>query len=188
VRKISWPGKHPSHTQTEQCTTRVRSSPARGGRALRTGDEEASSRAERLHSRPPSATIDDDGSPPVVVNEPADPRTYLAAERTFLAWIRTGISLIAFGFVIEKFDFFLRKLTVLLHTPSPAHTNFSGLGLAFILLGLATLIVGGASYLGTIRRLGRGEYRPRTTLLLVYGAVLLTTTVVLVITIAGVRS
>jgi uncharacterized membrane protein YidH (DUF202 family) len=122
------------------------------------------------------------------LQNPPDPRTYLAAERTFLAWIRTGISLIAFGFVIEKFDFFLRRLTLLLHTPAPHRTNFSGLGLAFILLGLVTLIVGGTSHFATVRRLNRGDYRPRTRLLLVYGAVLLVTTIVLVITLAGYRS
>lgn len=119
---------------------------------------------------------------------PTDPRTHLAAERTFLAWIRTGISLIAFGFVIEKFDFFLRRLALLLHTHGPRSAGFSGLGLAFILLGLATLVVGGGSYLGTIRRLERGEYRPRPWLLIGYGLVLLTTTVILVVMIAGVRS
>ncbi len=125
---------------------------------------------------------------PLVVTDPADPQIYLAAERTFLAWIRTGISLIAFGFVIEKFDFFLRRLALLLHTHSPHHAHFSGLGLAFIFLGLITLIVGGVSHLGTIRRLKQGSYRPRTGLLIIYGAVLLTTTLILAITIAGMRS
>lgn len=123
-----------------------------------------------------------------IMSPPTDPRTHLAAERTFLAWIRTGISLVAFGFVIEKFDFFLRRLALLLHTVGPHAAGFSGLGLAFIVLGLGTLVVGGTSYLSTIRRLRRGTYEPRPWLLLAYGIALLATTLILVVMIAGVRA
>jgi putative membrane protein len=85
---------------------------------------------------------------------------HAANERTFLAWVRTGIAVIAFGFVIEKFDLFLRtiaasglgKTTGRLQPQTPgslAHYD----GLAFILVGIALVILATVRFVRTTRLL-----------------------------------
>lgn len=57
-----------------------------------------------------------------------DPRVLFAAERTLMAWSRTAAGLIALGFLIDRST---------LLAPSP-HPGFAlGIGLAFVLLGVA---------------------------------------------------
>ncbi len=66
-----------------------------------------------------------------------DPRVFFAAERTLLAWNRTGLTLMAFGFVLERFGLFMHMLH-----PQPGHLGRDlsfWLGVAFILLALATM-------------------------------------------------
>jgi putative membrane protein len=83
---------------------------------------------------------------------------HAANERTFLAWVRTGIAIIAFGFVVEKFDLFLKTIMVsglgnaasrLQSRGSLAHYD----GLAFILVGIALVILATVRFVRTTRLL-----------------------------------
>ena len=61
-----------------------------------------------------------------------DPRVLFAAERTSMAWNRTAAGFIALGFLIDR--------TALLS--GSAHSRFAlGIGLAFVLLGVATCVL-----------------------------------------------
>ena len=71
---------------------------------------------------------------------------HAANERTFLAWVRTAIAVMAFGFLIERFDLFLRYIAPQAAQPqaaprSEAFANWAGL--AFIVLGIAMIIIAG---------------------------------------------
>jgi putative membrane protein len=69
---------------------------------------------------------------------------HAANERTFLAWVRTAIAVMAFGFLIERFDIFLAVMNAGLHAhPITAreHKFADAAGLAFILIGVAMIIV-----------------------------------------------
>jgi putative membrane protein len=90
-----------------------------------------------------------------------DYRDHAANERTFLAWIRTGIAVIAFGLVIEKFDLFMLTLASSslassfhlsqLHMLSHRVGRYEGL--AFILSGLAIVVLSTARFVRTTRLL-----------------------------------
>jgi len=108
-----------------------------------------------------------------------DPRIYMAAERTFLAWVRTGIGLIAFGFVIEKFDFFLEQLSAMLHTKLNTGAGFSGMGILFIILGVANLIIGGINFIRTVKKVDQGQYHVHKWLYGLYGLILFSVTATL---------
>jgi putative membrane protein len=79
---------------------------------------------------------------------------HAANERTFLAWVRTAIAVMAFGFLIERFDLFL-KFAV----PQMAQQQFAphgqsfanAAGLAFIVLGVAMIVVAGFRFVRTAR-------------------------------------
>ena len=78
---------------------------------------------------------------------------HAANERTFLAWVRTAIAVMAFGFLIERFDLFLRYIAPQaaqrqVAPRSEAFANWAGL--AFIVLGIAMIIIAG------VRRSRRG--------------------------------
>ncbi|HWX36278.1 MAG TPA: DUF202 domain-containing protein [Steroidobacteraceae bacterium] len=66
---------------------------------------------------------------------------HAANERTFLAWVRTAIAVMAFGFLIERFDLFLRYIAPQAAPRSEAFANWAGL--AFIVLGIAMIIIAG---------------------------------------------
>ena len=93
---------------------------------------------------------------------------HAANERTFLAWVRTGIAVIAFGFVIDKFNLFV--LTMASISPAGAGRRLqleklSGPlgpyeGLAFVLVGLALIVVGATRFLRTQRLLDDQEIHP----------------------------
>jgi putative membrane protein len=79
---------------------------------------------------------------------------HAANERTFLAWVRTAIAVMAFGFVIERFDLFLqvaapqmagKQLT--LHGQMFANIA----GLAFIVLGVAMIVIAGIRFVKTAK-------------------------------------
>jgi putative membrane protein len=85
---------------------------------------------------------------------------HAANERTFLAWVRTGIAIIAFGFVVEKFDLFLRTVAASglgkgvsrLQQQMPAtFANYDGL--AFILVGVALVVLATVRFVRTTRLL-----------------------------------
>ena len=66
-----------------------------------------------------------------------DPRVLFAAERTLMAWSRTTAGLIALGFLIDRST---------LLAPSP-HDGFAlGIGLAFVLLGVALSVLSIVQY------------------------------------------
>jgi putative membrane protein len=79
---------------------------------------------------------------------------HAANERTFLAWVRTAIAVMAFGFVIEKFDLFLKYAA-----PKAAQQEINphggafanAAGLAFIVLGIAIIVIAGVRFARTAR-------------------------------------
>ena len=71
---------------------------------------------------------------------------HAANERTFVAWVRTAIAVMAFGFLIERFDLFLKYIAphaaeyqAARHNEAFAHWA----GFAFILLGIAMVVISG---------------------------------------------
>lgn len=85
-----------------------------------------------------------------------DPRVLFAAERTLLAWNRTGVALMGFGFLVERFGLFLH--VVMGQRAEPLHRGASlAIGVAFILLGVALLLVSVHQYRKVVLTLGAGE-------------------------------
>jgi putative membrane protein len=90
-------------------------------------------------------------------------RDHAANERTFLAWVRTGIAVIAFGLVIERFNLFVVTLARSslggeVHAPQPQlHTLAQRAGryegFAFIVCGLAIVVLATARFIRTTRLL-----------------------------------
>jgi putative membrane protein len=79
---------------------------------------------------------------------------HAANERTFLAWVRTAIAVMAFGFVIERFDLFLQLVAPQMAGKQLAPHNqwFANIaGLAFIVLGVAMIVIAGIRFLKTGR-------------------------------------
>jgi putative membrane protein len=69
---------------------------------------------------------------------------HAANERTFLAWVRTAIAVMAFGFLIERFDIFLAVMTSGARSRAVTlgeHKFANDTGLAFILIGVAMIVV-----------------------------------------------
>jgi putative membrane protein len=98
-------------------------------------------------------------------------RDHLANERTFLAWVRTSVSLMGFGVVIAR----LRFLTLIAPTPpdpgaSPARSTL--LGLAFVAVGLLSLLFAAHNFYRTRRSIETGDFQPLGTLLLLFVIVL----------------
>jgi putative membrane protein len=85
----------------------------------------------------------------------------MAAERTVLAWIRTGIALMGFGFIVARFGLFLRELTLSAtsaHVPRGAVLSMP-IGIALILIGIATLVGAATRHQRYIRALDDGQFR-----------------------------
>ena len=79
---------------------------------------------------------------------------HAANERTFLAWVRTAIAVMAFGFIIERFDLFLKVAAPQLSERQlAAHgerfANWAGL--AFIVIGVMTIVVAGVRFTKTAK-------------------------------------
>ena len=88
---------------------------------------------------------------------------HAANERTFLAWVRTAIAVMAFGFVIEKFDLFLQYAAPQmaqqrLATHSQTFANVAGL--AFILLGVAMIVIAALRFMRTSKEIESEEAVP----------------------------
>ena len=76
-------------------------------------------------------------------------RTRIAYERTLMAWVRTAASMITFGFSVYKFfGFELEKSDI--EAPGIGPREF---GLALILIGLVTLVMGRLEHRRDLRQL-----------------------------------
>lgn len=88
-----------------------------------------------------------------------DPRVLFAAERTLLAWNRTAVGLMGFGFLVERFGLFLH--VVMRNQVEPVHRGASlVIGVVFILLGVAMLLLSVRQYRQVMRSLGTREVPP----------------------------
>jgi len=79
---------------------------------------------------------------------------HAANERTFLAWVRTAIAVMAFGFVIERFDLFLQIVAPQTAGKqlAPHSQWFANIaGLAFIVLGVAMIVIAGIRFVKTAK-------------------------------------
>jgi putative membrane protein len=79
---------------------------------------------------------------------------HAANERTFLAWVRTAIAVMAFGFLIERFDLFIKvaMLQSAQQQLAPHGQAFANLaGLAFIVLGVAMIVIAGVRFVRTAK-------------------------------------
>ena len=91
-----------------------------------------------------------------IANELARDRNRAAADRTLMAWIRTALSLIAFGFSIGKLaDYLKRANPNRVLDPIDSAQIF---GEAFIVLGIASLIVAVIQNRRLLKRIEQGEY------------------------------
>ena len=90
---------------------------------------------------------------------------HAANERTFLAWVRTAIAVMAFGFLIEKFDIFLAYMASASQSravPLRGQEFANEAGLAFILLGIAMIVVAAARFYRTARDIDRRDIVARS--------------------------
>jgi putative membrane protein len=88
---------------------------------------------------------------------------HAANERTFLAWVRTAIAVMAFGFVIERFDLFLSIAAprAALPTIAPHNQVFANVaGLAFIAIGIITIVIAGFRFVTTAKAIETDETMP----------------------------
>jgi putative membrane protein len=96
---------------------------------------------------------------------------HAANERTFLAWVRTAIATMAFGFLIERFDLFIRFATANLASAEGAAAaggrqlaesrNIANIaGIAFVLLGMAMIILAALRFFRTARQIDAPETTP----------------------------
>lgn len=90
------------------------------------------------------------------MSESKDPRVFFAAERTLLAWIRTGLAVMGLGFVVARFGLFLRMLAHGANAAPPATTS-NVLGVAFVLLGAASIAMGTVQFVRFSRTLSPAE-------------------------------
>ena len=87
---------------------------------------------------------------------------HAANERTFLAWVRTAIAVMAFGFLIERFDIFLAFMASGQSRPLMLHgQKFANeAGLAFILLGVAMIIIAAVRFFRIAKKIDKEEAVP----------------------------
>jgi putative membrane protein len=81
---------------------------------------------------------------------------HAANERTFLAWVRTAIAVMAFGFLIERFDLFVRVAAPQLaqrQLGSHGEGFANWAGLAFIVIGIITVVIAGWRFAKTAKEI-----------------------------------
>jgi putative membrane protein len=94
-------------------------------------------------------------------------RTFMAADRTLMAWVRTAMSMIGFGFTLYKFLQYIHQQKPEGLPPLDGPRN---LGLAFIGLGLTSLVIAIIQDWQYTRQLQRGARRRPFNLSLVVAA------------------
>jgi len=99
-------------------------------------------------------------------------RDHLANERTFLAWVRTSVSLMGFGVVIARLRFlFMTAGGAPQHVADgPARSTL--LGLAFVGVGLLSLVFAVANFQRTRRAIESNTFEPLGAQLTVFAGVL----------------
>ena len=88
---------------------------------------------------------------------------HAANERTFLSWVRTAIAVMAFGFVIERFDLFLSVTAPRAALPQVAPHNqtfANAAGLAFVAIGVITIIIAGFRFAATAKAIETEDALP----------------------------
>ena len=97
-------------------------------------------------------------------------RTFMAADRTLMAWVRTAISMIGFGFTLFKFLQYIHQ-----QKPEglPSLNGPRNLALAFIGLGLVSLVIAVIQDWHYTKRLHSEHRRPFNLSLVVAGLVAL---------------
>ena len=90
----------------------------------------------------------------------ADFNTKLALDRTTLAWIRTTLTMASFGFGLVAF---FRSLEQESRTAEAGrlHRGAIHFGVALIVIAIIATVCAALSHRFTLRRLRRGECRPR---------------------------
>ena len=83
---------------------------------------------------------------------------HAANERTFLAWVRTAIAVMAFGFLVERFDFFMSAAHAsAAQMPARAQLFADSVALAFIVLGIAMIVVANVRFLRIAKEIDSDE-------------------------------
>ena len=103
--------------------------------------------------------------PPNMQAELAKERNRAAAERTIMAWIRTSLSLIGFGFGIDSVVSAIGSLQIAQNIDRVRLSHF--LGLAFIGLGVYSLVVAAIEHNQQLKQIQQNEnyfYTPRRSL------------------------
>jgi putative membrane protein len=87
---------------------------------------------------------------------------HAANERTFLAWVRTAIATMAFGFLIERFDLFIRFASreVGVVDTAPSRNAADWAGLAFVVIGLAMIVVAAVRFFRTAKEIDSEQDTP----------------------------
>jgi putative membrane protein len=83
---------------------------------------------------------------------------HAANERTFLAWVRTAVAVMAFGFLVERFDLFMSAAEVSAAPMTVRAQLFAdGVALAFIVLGVAMIVVANVRFFRVAKEIDRDE-------------------------------
>jgi putative membrane protein len=82
---------------------------------------------------------------------------HAANERTFLAWVRTAIAVMAFGFLVERFDFFVSAMAGSSSRTFRTQQFANEMALAFILLGVAMIVIATIRFFRIAREIDRDE-------------------------------